>query len=89
MTDINTSINVVVRNRDIVLFKDKVKSVTSYNERGVFDILPKHENFISLVKNNVIIHKTNNENHEIKIDNGVVRVYENNVYFYINFENQP
>ena len=88
MADINPFINVIVRNREAILFQDKVSSVTSYNDRGVFDILPEHESFISLIKNSVIIHKNNNENQEIKIDNGVVRVYKNNVYFYINFEKQ-
>ncbi|MBI2049305.1 hypothetical protein HYT32_00080 [Candidatus Roizmanbacteria bacterium] len=88
MADINSSLNVVVRNKDLVLFKDFVASVTSYNDRGVFDILPEHENFISLIKNSIIIHKNKNENQEIKIDNGVVKVYKNNVFFYINFEKQ-
>ena len=89
MADINPDITVIVRNRETILFQDKVRSVTSYNDRGVFDILPEHESFISLIKNSVIIHKNKNENQEIKIDNGVVRVYKNNVFFYINFEKQP
>ena len=87
--NINATINVVIRNRNTVLFHDKISSVTSYNDKGVFDILPEHENFISLIKNSVIIHKNKNETHEIKINNGVVRVYNNNVFFYVNFEEQP
>lgn len=83
------TINVVVRNRNIILFQDKVEGVTSYNDRGVFDILPEHESFISLIKDKLIIHKTIKENQEIKIDNGIVRVYKNSVFCYINFEKQP
>ena len=86
MPNINPTINVVVRNRNTVLFQDKVSSVTSYNDRGVFDILPEHISFISIIKDSVVIHKSNNESQEIKINNGVVRVYKNNVFFYINFE---
>ncbi len=85
---LDKTLNLIIRNRDVVLYKDTVSSVTSYNDKGVFDILPEHENFISLVKDKIIVHKTNNENKEVKIDNGVVKVYQNNVYFYINFENQ-
>lgn len=88
MANIN-GINVIVRNRESILFQDKVEAVTSYNDRGVFDILPEHESFISLIKERVIIHKNKNETQEIKIDNGVVRVYKNNVFFYVNFEKQP
>ena len=86
MPNINPTINVVVRNRNTVLFQDKVSSVTSYNDKGVFDILPEHISFISLIKNSVIIHKNKNESQEIKINNGVVRVYKNSVFFYVNFE---
>lgn len=86
MPNINGAINVVVRNRNTVLFQDKVSGVTSYNDKGVFDILPKHINFISIIKNSVIIHKSNNESQEIKINNGVVRVYKNSAFFYVNFE---
>ena len=89
MPNSNLTINVVVRNRETILFQDKFAAVTSYNDKGVFDVLPQHENFISLIKQSVILHKTLNENLEIKIDNGVVRVYKDNVYFYINFEKQP
>lgn len=89
MDDTSPNINVVVRNRETILFQDKVSAVSSYNEKGIFDILPEHESFISLIKNSVIIHKNKNESEEIKIDNGVVRVYKNNVFFYINFEEQP
>ena len=88
MPDINPTINVVVRNRNIVLFQDKVIGVTSYNDKGIFDVLPEHESFISLIKNSVIIHKNKNSSQEIKISNGLVRVYKNNVFFYVNFESQ-
>ena len=89
MPDTNPTINVIVRNKEIILFQGKVSSVSSYNDKGIFDILPEHESFISLIKESVVIHKDKNENHEIKIDNGIVRVYRNNVSFYINFEKQP
>lgn len=82
-------INLTVRNRENVLFEDKVEAVTSYNDKGVFDILPEHESFISIIKEKVIIHKTLKDNREIKIDNGVLKVYENNVNIYVNFEQQP
>lgn len=89
MPKINSAINVIIRNRNTILFQDKVNSVTSYNDRGVFDILPGHESFISLIKNIILIHKNISEMQEIKISNGVVRVYRDNVFFYVNFEEQP
>ena len=84
--NMDATINVVVRNRNTILFQDKVKAVTSYNDKGVFDIMPEHISFISIIKNSVIIHKSKNESQEIKINNGIVRVYKNSAFFYVNFE---
>jgi len=76
-------LNLVVRNKQGVLFSAKVKAVTSFNERGEFDVLPEHENFISIIKNKIIIYKTPKEIQEIDVENGVLKVYENNVNIYI------
>ena len=79
----DNNIALSIRNKQGLVFNDRVKAVSSYNDRGIFDVLPEHENFISLIKQNIIIHKNNNQKEEIKIDNGVMRVYKNNVNIYI------
>lgn len=86
MSNVNPNLNVVVRNREQVLLEEKVSAVTSYNDKGVFDILPEHENFISLIKDRIIIHRgPKDKPQEIRIDNGIMRVYQDNVYLYLNF----
>jgi len=79
--DKNISLSII--NRQGILFSGKVKAVSSYNEKGLFDILSEHENFISLIYEKIVIHKNDNTKEEVKIDNGVLRVYENNVNIYI------
>ena len=74
------NLTVVVRNKDRVLYNGNAYAVTAVNDKGIFDILPQHENFISLIKDKVIIRKTQKENQEIKIENGLVRVYKDKVY---------
>jgi F0F1-type ATP synthase epsilon subunit len=66
-----------VQNRHGISFNDKVLAITSYNERGVFDVLPKHENFISIIKNKLIIHQMDGTDKEIKLDSAILRVYRN------------
>ncbi len=85
---LNPSINltVTVRNKEKVLFSGQAAAVTSINDKGVFDVLPQHENFISLIKEKVIIRKTLKDNNEIQIENGIVRVYKDKVYVYVNFK---
>ncbi len=81
-----SNLSVVIRNRDKILFNGNAYAVTSTNDKGVFDILSQHENFISILKEKVIIHLTQKESQEIQIDNGVIRVYKDKVQIYINFK---
>ena len=76
-------LNLTVRNRQGELFTGEVKAITSFNDKGVFDVLPEHENFISVIKKKVIIRKTKNEKQEIPLDNGVLKVYKNVVNIYL------
>lgn len=85
MADI-PNLTVVIRNKDKIIFSGQAYAVTSVNDRGVFDILPQHENFITLIKEKVIIHPTIKENQEIQIENGIVRIYKDKVYIYVNFK---
>ena len=80
------SLTVVVRNKEKVLYSGQAGAITSVNDKGVFDVLPQHENFITLIKEKVIIRKTLKENKEIQIENGIVRVYKDKVYIYVNFK---
>jgi F0F1-type ATP synthase epsilon subunit len=79
----DNNITISIRNKQGLIFKDKVKAVSSYNEKGLFDILPEHENFISLIKEKIVIHKNDDQKEEIKIGSGVLRAYENNVNIYV------
>lgn len=81
-----SNLTVVIRNKDKVLFNGQAFAVSSVNDRGVFDILAQHENFISLIKDKVVIHPTLKENKEIQIENGILRAYKDRVYVYVNFK---
>lgn len=78
-------LTVVVRNKDKVLYSGQAFAVTAVNEQGVFDILAEHESFISLIKNKITIHTTPIEKMEIQVENGILRVYKDKVYIYVNF----
>lgn len=80
------NLKVIARNRESVLFEGEALSITSNNDRGIFDILPEHENFITLIKEKVIIRTAQKETKEIQIDNGIARVFENKVNIYVNFK---
>ncbi len=71
-------LNVSVRNPEEVLFQGEASSVTTYNEKGLFDVLPIHENFISIIKDKVIVRGKAGER-EFPVNKGVIKVEENAV----------
>ncbi len=76
-------IKVTVRNRMAILFDDYVKAVTSKNDTGVFDVLPTHSNFISLITSPLILRKLDGQKQEITFNNGIIKVKDNAIHCYI------
>ena len=72
-----------IRNRRAVIFEEAVKALTSLNDKGTFDVLPHHGNFISLLKDYIIIYKKDGTKQTIPIVNGVLYVRKNEAYCYI------
>jgi F-type H+-transporting ATPase subunit beta len=79
----NTKLYVIVRSKDGVLFSDDVFSVTSKNEKGVFDILPYHENFISLISDFIITDKNTSDERRFNIEKGILYMIENKINIYV------
>lgn len=74
-----TTLYISVRTPDKVLFDGYADALSSINEKGKFDILPFHANFICLIKEKIVIH-SKTEIKEIKVDNGVLKASRNKVY---------
>jgi F0F1-type ATP synthase epsilon subunit len=76
-------LKVTIRNRSSVLFDDYVKAITSKNDTGVFDILPQHSNFISLISSPLILRKLDGQKQEIKFSNGIIKVKDSTAHCYV------
>ncbi len=72
----------LVKNRDKTLFEGEVDNVSSYNKKGIFDILLDHSNFISLLEKTIVI-RSKGQEQEIPVDNGIVKVRGNKIYIYL------
>jgi F0F1-type ATP synthase epsilon subunit len=77
---------VVIRNKENVLFSGAAMAVTSVNDKGLFDVLGKHENFISLIKDKIVVHVDQKEEKEFKIENGIIRVFNDKIFAFVNFK---
>jgi len=76
---------VTVRNRDTLLFEGKALAVSSYDAAGPFDVLPRHTNFISVLKNMLTIVTENGRRIHLPVERGVLKVSSNRVEVYIGF----
>lgn len=69
---------------------NKIQSITSETDEGIFDILPQHAQFISIIKNYVLLQLESGEEERIEnFTTGVVRVFDNKVDIYLDIEYVP
>ena len=79
----NLSLEVVIRDRNGLIFGGKAEAVSSVNDKGPFDILPLHANFISLIKREAALHFKGAVNKSVSLESGVMKVKDNKVEIYI------
>jgi len=81
------TLSVLIKNATTTLFEGKASAVSSVNEKGDFSILPFHANFISMIKEKIVVYPISGEKKEIKInDHGVLNVQSNNVSVFLGIE---
>ena len=83
-----SKLTVKVRNPDTVFFEGEPEAVSSANEKGPFDILPMHENFISLIKDKIIIHISGKDQKELAVKTGVIRAKSNSIQIFYSLMEQ-
>lgn len=79
----NNTLHVILRDRDKVIINSDVQTISGVNEKGIFDILPLHSNFITLIEQHIILTRTDGTKEEVVVNNGILRVIENRVEIYL------
>ena len=77
---------VTVRVAEGMVFRGQLMAMSAINDRGLFDVLPEHINFITIIKEKLTLHINNDISKEIKFDQGLMRVFENKVSIYLGLE---
>lgn len=77
-------IHIIIRDKNGIILEEDAYALSSYNEIGIFDVLPLHANFISLVRQKLTLHKgQGQENRDMEIGFGLLRVFQNKVHIYL------
>lgn len=79
----NTALLVTVKSKDSTLYSGPAATVTSTNDRGIFDILPFHTNFITLINKYVILDKGLSSEKRFDLEKGVMYVMANKIDVYV------
>jgi len=66
-----------------MLFRGTVTSLTSVNAKGEFDILPRHQNFISVIKDKVVLRPVEGKPVQYTISHGIIHVVANEVKLFL------
>lgn len=80
------NITVTIYSLESVLFKGQVNALTSFNEKGRFDILPMHSNFISIIQKYIILQQKDGVEKEFKLNQGVLKLTNNQAYIFLGLE---
>ena len=85
-----SSIKITIRAYNGIIYTGEAVSVSSRNEKGPFDILPGHINFITMVKESLVVRKADKteESFEIKGE-GVLHVYLGEVFVFLGVSEAP
>lgn len=82
----NIPLKLKVRTPDKLVFEGDAKAVSSVNERGPFDVLSAHQNFITIIRDKLVIIDLKGEKQEVSVQRGVMRVHENEVTVFLGME---
>lgn len=74
---------VTVLKFEVSLYEGTAIAISSINEKGPFDVLPTHANFITLVNKKLTIHETADKKREFEIDSGILKVINNKVTVFL------
>ena len=82
-------LEVVIRKRDRLVFEGQAFAITSVNQKGTFDILPEHANFITVIKDYLTNHKLDKTEQKIELKNGVIHSADNKITAYLDTLTTP
>lgn len=77
------ALKVLVTSRTEKIFDGVCTSLTSNNDVGEFDVLEQHANFISLIKDYIILNKDSQNEQKIDIESGVLTCESDSISAYV------
>lgn len=77
---------ITVKSPDNTVFTGEAVALSSLNDVGPFDVLPRHENFISILSTKIVIYFEKNQKQEFQIQKGIIKARQNVVQVFLGIE---
>lgn len=79
------NIYITISSPEKQIWEGQALSISSVNSDGLFDILPFHANFITIIENQPITIQTETGKQEFKFPKAILHVSKNIVHIYTEF----
>ena len=79
-------LDVEIRSPDKILYKGPAEAISSRNEVGPFDVLPQHENFISIINGKITVWTGKHQKQEIENESAIMKAKSNTVHVFLGVE---
>lgn len=79
-------LTIYVGDPEKIMFEGQAQAVSSINEKGPFDVLLEHENFICTVEKKLTIHLKDGGKKEFDISKGILKTEGNRVNIFLGIE---
>jgi F0F1-type ATP synthase epsilon subunit len=84
--NIMENISVTIKSPEGTVYEDTVLSLTAQNKTGKFDILPMHQDFISIIFGEISIVEKNNNIKNFEFPKAVIKIKNNKVEIFIDID---
>lgn len=76
-------LTLTIEDRTGILLQTKAKSITSFNSKGNFDVLPGHANLIALIERHLFYVDEKDNMQEFKLQSALMKVNSNKVEVFL------
>ena len=76
---------IVPNYKEQMAYEGFVKSLTSSNSEGTFDILPMHENFVTVVEGKVVVVDEGGKTRDFEVGKAVIEASNNFIKVFVQF----
>lgn len=78
-----STLHLIIQTREGIIYDGDILALTGKNNKGTFDILPMHGNFITLLGDTISITDINKKEFAFPIRNAIMRVSENDIDIFL------